>query len=241
MKKTIFIYTILITSLITNNIARAENIGTYLGVGIGYHTKFSNLNFQTLSDGYYSLVLKNMNEINKDKNQNIAAYIGYKFNEYFGLETRYTGFQDTNYHGNFKLQNLISISDFRYVLNLLNLNIKGYIPLANPKINLYGLLGMGYGFTYISGDIETTLTAVQHLTINGQPYEYEYEAGRITTSLSYKHTIFTPTVGIGMNYNFTNRFSAGVEYALISKKFAVSSSIFPNINLFSLNCVLLRR
>jgi len=146
------------------------------------------------------------------KNQDVRRFggrifLGYNFTDYLGLETNYTVFEKTKY---LDINNPYS-NNSEYALSNLSLVGKVYLPLGDAPFNAYGLLGAARAY----GKLDRS-------------YSSHY-----VVSNSYNE--FVPTAGLGLNYDISQRFTAGLELSGFGHRKAADNFGIPNTALATLN------
>lgn len=147
------------------------------------------------------------------------AYVGYNFNEYFGLEGSYARIADSNYKSTISnsINNYNATID--YTMNTYNLVGKAYLPLgAARNFNLYALAGVAY--------------------VNSQIDVNEALNGRTLSKFTQTNNKFRPTYGVGASYDIpATNISTNLEFAAMKGEGDTNTSAkaIPNAGLLSLN------
>lgn len=160
--------------LLGSGLAHSITPGVYLGGGAGLG------GWQTPSN------------FNTDKNSHFAGrgFVGYNFNQFFGLEADYTALGKTKYYYNY-----VPLTSADYSLNAISIVGKLYLPLSdNSPLNVYGLLGAAQ----MRGTLDRKFSS--------------WAVGSI------KDTAFVPTAGLGASYDLSQRFTAGLEFSGFGSK-----------------------
>ncbi|TAL64962.1 MAG: porin family protein [Legionella sp.] len=170
-----------LTLLLGSTAIHAGNQGLYVGGGIGLGS------------------LKPPSSLYVDREAGFGgrAFLGYNFNQYFGLETDYAAIGSRKYTSSF-----FPNTTTKYSLDAISLVGKVYLPLADDSpLSIYGLVG-------------------------GAQMRDKY-SNNGWFSRAINNTAYVPTAGLGLNYDFSQRFSAGVELSGYGKKNDANSYNLP--------------
>lgn len=122
------------------------------------------------------------------------VFAGYNFNQYLGLETNYASLGKKKYANSY-----FPITSGEYTLNALSFVGKVYLPLSDDSpLNIYGLVGGAEMF-------------------GKYKYDHSWFGRNITESG------FVPTAGLGVSYELSQRFTAGLEFSGFGQKKANSN------------------
>lgn len=118
------------------------------------------------------------------------VFFGYNFNNYFGIEANYSNLNKTRFY--------LGDNPFvngEYSINALSLVGKLYLPLGTEgRANLYILGGAAQAY----GDFDLTYQSMSVLNISDNG--------------------IVPTVGLGINYDINEKFTAGLEVSGFGEK-----------------------
>lgn len=188
MKKVHKLKLLPIVLFLGTGILNAATPGAYVGAGAGLNS------------------LDSAPGLTKDKESTLAGrvFLGYNFNQYFGLETNFSAFDKTRYRS----INYPSLYG-DYSVNAWSVVGKAYIPFSDHgPFNLYALLGVAK----VYGKFNVASNSISLLTASDDG--------------------FVPTAGIGAAYDVNERVTAGLEFSGFGEK-EPSNGIGVPQNLFA--------
>ncbi len=209
MKKTLKISAAVLALSALTGVASAAITGTYVGGGLGY--SMLDTPDHNIVTGPDATVLSQSHDRN---GWGERAFVGYNFNEYFGLEGGYAHYNQAHYK--------LSAPGFAsgsvdYSFQDINLVGKAYLPVYDTGVNVYALGGGAYVRNKVDGSYNA-------LGVQG--------GGSKTT---YK---VRPTYGVGVSYDIPQtQFTTNLEFSRIqgTGNVAHSDSAIPSANLVTLN------
>lgn len=181
---------IIMLMMFTGTVFAAKS-GVYVGLGLGashMDTPDDYLIGSEFSDIYGLLKQTKPSALSFPAGK---AFIGYNFNEYFGLEANYMHFAQAKYTSTF---GTTANAEYTYDLNSFNLVGKGYLPISDTGINLYGLAGAGYVISKQAAEgrapnytVSGSNTEGQIRPLAGAGISYDFGDSGVSSSLEYNH------------------------------------------------------
>jgi OOP family OmpA-OmpF porin len=147
-----------------------------------------------------------------------CAYIGYQFNDYFGLEAGYTLFSNNTYEGS--IPPLLSTS----------------IKLKTQQVDLLGKIGIPFGDSGFRGDLKAGAAYVRS-TLDVPTSSNLFG---VSTSTSQSQNNWDPAAGLSIAYNFNQNFAIDLSYLHafgsgdIKKDSSGNLDISPNTDLITI-------
>jgi opacity protein-like surface antigen len=121
------------------------------------------------------------------------AYLGYQFNDYFGLEAGYTLFSNNTYEGSDQFGNRIKLT------------------VKTQQADILGKLGMPFGDSGFRGDLKAGAAYVR-TSVDATASGIDSNLNTISQSGSGSQNRWDPAAGAAISYNFTQNFAMDVSY-----------------------------
>jgi opacity protein-like surface antigen len=179
--------------------------GVYTGVGVGY----GNTDYGTEVRNVYNINGSIEGVSTQIQEDGVAgrAYLGYQFNQYFGVETGYNVFSPTTYSYN-------GVSAAR---------------LKTEAWDVLAKIGTPFGDSGFSGNLKAGVTNVMTNVDRGLLVSSAESAPAYTSGASFND--WDPTAGAGIAYNFNKNLAMDISYL---HTFATGGVTTPSTDLVTL-------